>query len=93
MERTVFTTLTSTALLVLSSAAFAAENYGFTYSATDLNSASSTKTLLREIERKATQHCRDEDSGMRDACEDKVVDDIVGEIDNARLSKYASKKR
>ena len=93
MERTVFTTLTSAALIALSSAAFAAENYGFTYSATDLHSASSTKTLLREIERKATQHCREEDSSMRDACEDKVVDDIVGEIDNARLSKYASKKR
>ena len=88
MERTILTF----ALVLLASTA-SAENYGFSYSATDLNSASATKNLLREIERTASQHCREEDSGARDACEDKVVDDIVGQIDNARLTKYANQKR
>ena len=79
-------------VFVLAAPAYSADGYGFRYSANDLQSASSTKKLLKNIEKTANQYCQDEDAGSaRDDCKSNVVSDIVGRIDDARLTKYAGR--
>lgn len=81
------------AVFVLAAPAYSADGYGFRYSANDLQSASSTKSLLREIEQAAIRECQEEEVGnARDACKSTVVNDIVGRIDDDRLTKYAARK-
>ncbi len=78
------------AFTLVSAHAFAADDYGLTYSAVDFQSVETVKALHRRIVNTASRACPrygvvKEVRVVRD-CKQGVIDDLVGKIDRPALS-------